>query len=393
MSEVEPSARAVGVVVVPEGFDAETPIGGLVPLLRAALAFQSAGVSEVVFSGTSADVRDPRLFVPVARELASHGRALVIRSDVTSHRVVPQRLLAVADLAAHRVVRIGDSTAAVYACRGDATEEVVRELARGAEPSVDERIELLAGLSAEFVVRAGTPAERAEATQKHLRSLIKNESGYFERLYMRPLSRYLTWALSRTRVTPNMMSIVTFALGLGSAALVALPSVAWNQVGAVLHLVMRIVDCVDGELSRLRYQGSRFGAWLDSICDGISMAAFVLAIGYRLDQLGSPYAIVGYVGAGVWMLVQLLEWRGALLADTGGSVQAVTWGHRKEEKSLLEQLVSKVELFMRIDAISTYYGVLVLVGALEPLVVAHTVLSSAAVLYYLSQIRTLAPRT
>lgn len=392
MPEADSLARAVGVVVVPEGFDAVTTIGGLPPLLRAALAFQSAGVASIVILGSEIEIRDPRLTIPVLRELVPHARALVVRADVTSHRVVPARLLATADLGSHRVVCVGDSTAAVYACRADATESVVRELTGGAEPPVDERLPLLEGLSAEFVTRAGTKAERSAATQRHLRSLIKNESGYFERLYMRPMSRYITWALSGTRVTPNMMSLVTFALGLGSAALVALPDVAWNQAGAVLHLAMRVVDCVDGELSRLRYQGSRFGAWLDSICDGISMAAFVLAIGYRLSQMGSPYAVVGYIGAAIWMVVQLLEWRGALVADTGGSVQAVAWGHRKEEKSFLEQVVSKLELFMRIDAISTFYGVLVLCGALVPLVVAHTVLSSAAVLYYLSQLRSLAPK-
>jgi phosphatidylglycerophosphate synthase len=392
----------LGVVVVPDAFDGATPLLGLSPLLRHALAMQAAGCSRVVLVGSvlGASVPpDPRLSIPVGVRPSKAGDtsgvfetatpfdvALIVRADVTTHRLVPPRIAKQAALGPSGAVRIGDAHAGYYAATADRTFAIVAELGAGHDAAVDRSLELVLGVSAEFVVRANTKAERRNATWKHLVSLRKPQSGYFERLYMRPMSMFITWPLANTRVTPNQMSLVTFALGIASAVMVGMPDTRWNVAGAFVHLFMRVVDCVDGELSRLRYQGSKLGAWLDSICDGISMAAFVFAIGYRLDALDSPYAYVGYFGAVAWMGVQLLEWRGAYLADTGGSVQTIEWGHRAKEQTFFERFVARFELLMRIDAISTYYGVLVMVGAFAPLVVLHSVMSVAAIAYYVGQL-------
>jgi len=379
--------------VVPDSFDSDRPMLGLSPLLRHALAMQAAGCELVVLQGRPHSLPpDARLRIPISTEIPEHGAALVVRADVTTHRTVPPRLAAETLEGSEGTLRAGDDDAGYFHCRGDRTAALAAGLAQGHRAPFDRAVPLLLGVSAEFVVRCDTESARRSATWKHLVSLRKPTSGYFERLYMRPLSLFITWPLAGTRVTPNAMSLVTFALGMGSAAMVAIPDVRWNIAGALTHLFMRVVDCVDGELSRLRYQGSAFGAWLDSICDGISMAAFVFAVGYRLSTLGSPYAVVGYVGAAVWMLVQLLEWRGVYLAGTGGSVQAIEWGHRAKEPSLLEKFVGRIELLLRMDAISTYYGVMVIVGALVPIVVVHTVVSSLAALYYVVQLRKLPPR-
>jgi hypothetical protein len=99
---------------------------------------------------------------------------------------------------------------------------------------------------------------------------------------------------------------------------------------------------------------------------------------------------VGYAGAAVWMGVQLLEWRAAWVSETGGTVQTIEWGHRKAEPSLFERFVAKIELLLRMDAISTYYAIGVIFGLLEALVVIHTVIATVAVIYYVGQVRKLA---
>lgn len=385
----ETSSR-IGVILTPTGFDASYELLGLSLLLRHALALQSAGCERLVLLGAApALAPDERLRIPYGTELGAHTHALVVRSDVTTHRSVPPRLAKIALAPSGETIRAGDDVAGFYACTGDRTASLVAALGASSGATFDRSIPLLDGVSAEFVVPIRDPRERLQAKWKHLVSLRKATSGYFERLYMRPLSLFMTWPLASTRVTPNAMSLVTFAFGLASAAMMAVPGEGWAIAGALTHLFMRVVDCIDGELARLRYQGSALGAWLDSICDGISMAAFVAAIGYRLDQAGSPYGVVGYVGAAAWMLVQLLEWRGAYLADTGGSVQTIEWGHRAENPSFVERFVARIELLLRMDAISTYYGVAILLGAFVPLVVVHTILATSAAAYYLTQLRKL----
>jgi phosphatidylglycerophosphate synthase len=385
------SAGWLGVVVVPAGVDVGVELLGLELLTRHALALQSAGCGAVVVLGEDTkDVADARLHVPVHRVLVPHEHALVVRADVTTHRTVPPRMAHELELEPGEVARAGDDAAAVYACGADRTGEVARALLDATAAPFDRAFPLLGGVSAEFVVPSASHAARRRASWKHLVSLRKSTSGYFERLYMRPLSMFITWPLASTRVSPNAMSVVTFVIGIASAVMVGMPSTSWNVAGALVHLFMRIVDCVDGELARLRYQGSSLGAWLDSIFDGIAMAAFVGAVGYRLDGLGSPYAVVGYAGAAVWMGVQLLEWRAAWVSQTGGTVQTIEWGHRKAEPSPFERFVAKIELLLRMDAISTYYAVGVIFGLLEALVVIHTVIATVAVLYYVGQVRKLA---
>ena len=65
-SDVTGNAGLVGVIVVPEGFDAVTPIGGLTPLARHALSLQAAGVSRIECVGAVAAEHwaHPALTVP-----------------------------------------------------------------------------------------------------------------------------------------------------------------------------------------------------------------------------------------------------------------------------------------------------------------------------------------
>lgn len=386
MTSDQPSTETLGVVVVPEGFSDSPTVGGLSPILRHALAFQAAGVDAVVVvEGTIPE--DPRLRIPVLAALRPHARALLARADVTSHRDVPRHLAEAADLVAHEVVAIGDGDARLFACQGSRTAELADSLRRGAPIASTSSLTLRGGVSPEFVVHARDDEERRRATRALLLSLRKPTSGYFERLYMRPLSMHLTHALLGTSVTPNQVTGITFALGLYSAYLVGVPDEGANRAGALVHLAMRVVDCVDGELARLRYQGSRLGSWLDTVGDAVAMTAFVAAIGHRLEGVGSPYATWAYVGAVAWVVVQLFQWRAAYVTDTGGTVQTIAWGHRAAVTNALERFVARVELLLRIDAISTYYGLLVLAGAYAPLAVGHTVVSIAAIAYYATQTR------
>ena len=203
---------------------------------------------------------------------------------------------------------------------------------------------------------------------------------------MRPISLRITRLLMRTRVTPNAVSWATLALAFISAGLVASPSRGAVVAGGLLHMFMRVVDCVDGELARLRYQGSTFGAWLDTVGDGIGIAAFIAGVTVQVAVVqGHPELLwVGLLGVAAWLFVQAVQVAAALTTGAAGTFQVIEWGHRKPtgDRSLVERVTGSLELLLRIDALSTYYGLAVILGAYRTLLVAHTTLTVLAAGYF-----------
>ncbi|HLA36995.1 MAG TPA: CDP-alcohol phosphatidyltransferase family protein, partial [Candidatus Brocadiales bacterium] len=61
----------------------------------------------------------------------------------------------------------------------------------------------------------------------------------------------------------------------------------WYGVfAALIYQASVIVDLSDGEVARLKFMQSRFGAWLDSVCDSIVYAGIFLAIALALSKQG-----------------------------------------------------------------------------------------------------------
>lgn len=393
-----PSAALIGVVLVGNDFDARTPIGGLSPLLRHALALQHAGAEAVVLLRASAKaevpeiLRVPRLTVPLLNSLPRHGRALIVRADVTAHRALPPRLAAL-PLDVDQVVVAGDAGAAIAVSGELCTQDVIEAFARSALP-LNARNEPLIGEGAfaEFVLVAASPAERKAATARHLRSLRKPTGGVLENLYMRPLSMHMTGALCKTSITPNTMSVVTLGVALLAGALIALPDPRFSIAGGLLHMFMRVVDCIDGELARLRYQSSRFGEWLDTIGDGIGMAALIAGTTVHAMRHDPQILMVGVVGVVAWMLVQGLQIAGAMSVAETGTFHRVQWGHRTKQRTRVERFVANVEMALRIDAISTYYGLAVMFGAHQAMLYGHTAVALIACVYFAAQVLKLRAR-
>ena len=395
----ETSDRAVGMIALGDAPAPEGELGGLDVLTRHALALQAAGVDRLFLVGPGATDRamalsHPKLQKPIEARpdwSAPDGSwALVVRAEDTYHRALPTELL-------RRARRLGASQAAtdgghrIVAFRGAPSPMLVDP----AEP-LPATVQQWAVERPLFVAPARTRGERRAALRLHLRSLIKPTSGIFERAYMRPLSLQMTRLLMGTPVSPNAVSWLTLALAFAAAVLVALPSRTAIVAGGLLHMFMRVVDCVDGELARLRYQSSEFGAWLDTIGDGIGLAAFIAGVTWQVVFVRADFDPWWWIGAGgvvSWLLVQTFQVRAALMTRAGGTFQTIEWGHRSGgERSLTERFTGAIEYFLRIDAISTYYGLAVIFDALRPLLLLHGVISLAAAFYFGLQLRSLGAR-
>jgi phosphatidylglycerophosphate synthase len=133
-----------------------------------------------------------------------------------------------------------------------------------------------------FPLATAADAGRAEAWL--LRSLIKDAEGFMSRHVERPLSLALTRRLVATRMTPNAMTFVSLAVGLLGAPFFLSSELAGQLTGALLFLTHSILDGCDGELARLKFLESRYGALLDFWGDNlVHVAVFgCMAFGWTL---------------------------------------------------------------------------------------------------------------
>lgn len=142
-------------------------------------------------------------------------------------------------------------------------------------------------------VRDAADLRRAETALDATLS-IPADSGMDRYLHRRG-SRWITRLLVRTDLTPNQVSLASLAIGLGAIWCFWRSTPTSAFVGVVLYALACIVDHADGELARLTFQESRFGASLDWTIDTIIHAGIVLGIGVTA---GGPVMLtVGLVGA------------------------------------------------------------------------------------------------
>lgn len=136
-------------------------------------------------------------------------------------------------------------------------------------------------------LRSKTRSEIDSLNEGRLRLRMANRAndGFFSVFVLRKFSKLFTWAAVRIRVTPNQITLISFAIGLLSAYEFSRGDFWSIFTGALLLQLSIIVDCVDGELARYTRKFSALGAWLDAITDRIKeyLVFFGLAYGAARD--------------------------------------------------------------------------------------------------------------
>ena len=90
-----------------------------------------------------------------------------------------------------------------------------------------------------------------------------------DRLITRYISCQLTSLFLKTSFTPNQTAFLSLFVGLAAALCFFSGGHEMGIAGSVLLLVSAWVDCADGEVARLKFMTSKWGAKLDIISDNI----------------------------------------------------------------------------------------------------------------------------
>ena len=153
-------------------------------------------------------------------------------------------------------------------------------------------------------VRAVNPVEKSveELERAILSTLVKKKStgsnfthydGVISTLINRRISLRISKFLAKTNVSPNQITVMSFLLSLLSIPFFLVSSWISNIIGGLIVQLHNIVDGCDGEIARLKFMESKYGAWLDGVLDRCSDFLILLAVTYSASLQNQMYWIVG----------------------------------------------------------------------------------------------------
>lgn len=133
-----------------------------------------------------------------------------------------------------------------------------------------------------------TNAESARRAEAGLwQSLTSETDGTVDRYFNRPVGRILSKMLVRTAATPNQVSIVATLVGGSSAFFFAQGTYGPTFAGALILQLSAVIDCVDGDLARVKCRESRLGKWLDLGGDQVVHLSLFTGLAIGVAQAGS----------------------------------------------------------------------------------------------------------
>ncbi len=122
----------------------------------------------------------------------------------------------------------------------------------------------------------------------------------------RPLAFLLVISVYRTKLKPDHLTIAAIIMGLIGGFFYSSGSHSGCLFGALFYLFFNVFDCSDGQLARLKKNGTSVGRILDGIADYIAAIAIYagIAIGYS-NKAGQPQFMLLFLAlAGVSIIIQ-----------------------------------------------------------------------------------------
>jgi len=186
-------------------------------------------------------------------------------------------------------------------------------------------------------IRSGRDVESAVLWRLDQPSaLAAADEELLRRTSYQPLGRY--WALApaqaiarslvSTPVRPNVVTVASAAMMIGSSLLVALaPMTIFVRLAVASGLALALIlDTADGHLARLQGTASEFGRWLDAMLDELADLALHAAIGWSAFASG---------GGSKWLLLGILYIAGKyLFVIAQQEDRSVTEDHLSSTKSI-----------------------------------------------------------
>jgi len=122
---------------------------------------------------------------------------------------------------------------------------------------------------------------------------------FWNKYVARPAAAVLLVPLERSPVTPNQVTFASLVVFAGAVPLlIAVPGHAGLLLAALVIQLSYVLDCVDGQLARMRGTSTPVGAYLDFLMDELKAFLLVAAMGVRLwrEQDDTVWLLEGLAG-------------------------------------------------------------------------------------------------
>lgn len=122
----------------------------------------------------------------------------------------------------------------------------------------------------------------------------------------RPLSFLFVKLIYNTNITPNQISIVALFFGILSGVMYGFGTYTFFVLASASFFICNTLDCMDGQLARLKKNGTRIGRIIDGFIDYITSISVFLGLGIAMTHItGDPlYSWLLTVGAGISKALQ-----------------------------------------------------------------------------------------
>lgn len=241
-----------------------------------------------------------------------------------------------------------------------------------------------------------TPASLKQAYRVLYRSLRKETDGAISRYFNRWVSGLMTRALIRTPFSANHVTWSALVVGLLSGFFVSKGTAFDVAVGGLLFQFASIYDGCDGEISKLKLSSSKFGEWLDTVCDNITYLAFLAGAILGVYRQGhDSYMSLGLLSAfGVVMALSTMYLYLARFTNSGSLVTVQRDLSRDLETAapnVFLRSLGKIKFMVKRDFFAVLFMILCLMNKLEWVLILTALGSNLAWIVILTMKREFAP--
>ncbi len=127
-------------------------------------------------------------------------------------------------------------------------------------------------------------------------------------IFYRPLAFLLVRAVYKTSITPNQISFTAIFMGVIAGCFYSFGQPVYFTIGALFYLLFNILDCSDGQLARLKKNGTPAGRIIDGISDyAASIAVYIgIIFGFVFKTSKPYYWLIMLILAGVSSIIHAI---------------------------------------------------------------------------------------
>lgn len=111
-------------------------------------------------------------------------------------------------------------------------------------------------------------------------------------LIYRPISFIIVKLVYKFPITPNQISLLSMFFGVAAGVFFAFD---FYLYGAIILFISNVFDCVDGQLARLKHNGTKIGRIIDGAIDYVTGASVFIGLGISLAGNSGDYFVTWIV--------------------------------------------------------------------------------------------------